>query len=88
MAPSILCRFGFHRWEKVPSKQEFLRETGYLGVAYKAMQLGTKSCCNKHCSAKLRVYRVGLVTLNGGTVSSWKIATRKIVEHINSFPVF
>ena len=58
-AREILCKMGFHRWEKEPAREnlELLRSTGKDFLFFTtAVQIGKVKCTRHDCDAERLLY--------------------------------
>lgn len=87
MLKKLLCRFGFHSWEKEPSKKELIRSTGIDFVFWSSgIQKGVRACTRQGCRAEQKVVREGWLGC-GGTSEKWKRLSKRTERYIDSLPV-
>jgi len=88
-ARELLCKMGFHHWEKEPARDnlELLRSTGidFLFLTT-AIQIGKVKCTRHGCRSERLMYREGVCGL-GGCADCWKKCSPEKAKEINSLPV-
>lgn len=76
----LLCKLGFHIWEKEPFYKEFIRSTGIHFFFFSTgIQTGIQKCS---CCTKTRyVLREGI--LGAGESGKWRATTKQHADEIN-----
>jgi hypothetical protein len=88
-ARKLLCKMGFHCWEKEPTREnlELLRSTGIDFFFFTtAIQIGKVRCTRHNCDAERLMYREGICGA-GGSADGWKKCSPEKAKEINSLPV-